>query len=60
MLPNKPRGREALKRLRVYLSVPEELQGKEFIKPEVAAKGTKSKHIELGKIAERVGAKKTW
>jgi large subunit ribosomal protein L13 len=60
MLPSKPRGIEALKRLRVFLSVPDELQGKGFTKPEAAMNRLKGKYTELGKLAERVGTKKTW
>ena len=60
MLPKKPRGREALKRLRVFVSVPQDLEGKEFIKPETAINRLKEKYIELGVVSERVGAKKTW
>ncbi len=60
MLPKTPRGREALKRLRVYLSVPEELQGKDFVRPEGARNNLRSKYMELGKLAQKVGTKKTW
>jgi large subunit ribosomal protein L13 len=60
MLPKKPRGTEALKRLRVFLSVPAEAQGKDPIKPGAAKNKLKGKYIELGKLSERVGAKKTW
>lgn len=60
MLPKKPRGKEALKGLRVYLSVPAEAQGRDFIKPDAAKNKLKGKYIELGKLSETVGAKKTW
>jgi large subunit ribosomal protein L13 len=60
MLPKKPRGREALKGLRVFLSVPEELQNREFTKPDASKKPLTGKYIELGKMAVKVGAKKTW
>ncbi len=60
MLPKKPRGTDALKRLRVFLSVPHELQGKGFTRPEAARNNLKNKYIELGKLTERVGTKKTW
>jgi large subunit ribosomal protein L13 len=60
MLPRKPRGSEALKRLRVFLSVPDELQGKGFTRPEAARNELKGKYTELGRISERLGTKKTW
>lgn len=53
MLPyKKPMGRQAFKKLRVYISVPEELKGREFkpgpqVKPE-------EKFITLGKLSERL------
>ena len=60
MLPKKPRGRDALKRLKVFLSVPEELSGREFVRPEVARNRLMGKYIETGKLSERLGARKTW
>jgi large subunit ribosomal protein L13 len=60
MLPKRPRGSEALKRLRVFLSVPPELEGKEFKSPEGARNKVKGKYIELGKLAVKAGAKRTW
>lgn len=60
MLPRRPRGQEALKRLRVYLSVPQELQGREFTRPEVARNRYRSKYTELGNLSEKLGSKKTW
>jgi large subunit ribosomal protein L13 len=60
MLPKKPRGRDALKNLKVFLSVPPELDGKEFSRPEGAHNKLAGKYMELGRLAERVGTKKTW
>ena len=60
MLPDSPRGREALKGLRVFLSVPPELREKELRKPEEARNELKGKHMSLGRLAERVGTKRTW
>jgi large subunit ribosomal protein L13 len=60
MLPKKPRGREALKRLRVFLSVPDEFQGRVFTKPEEARNRLRGKYTELGKVSEKLGARKTW
>jgi large subunit ribosomal protein L13 len=60
MLPKKPRGRDAMGRLRVFLSVPLELEGRDFVRPEAARNTLRGKYIELGRMAEKVGAKKTW
>ena len=60
MLPKKPRGRDAMRRLKVFLSVPLELQDREFVRPEAARNTLRGKYIELGKMAEKVGTKKTW
>jgi len=60
MLPKKPRGRDALGRLKVFLSVPQELGDRTFVRPEAARNNLKGKCIELGRIAEKMGSKKTW
>lgn len=60
MLPKKPRGKEALKNLKVFLSVPPELEGKDFSRPEEARNELTGKYMELGELAVKVGAKKTW
>ncbi|HDD46555.1 MAG TPA: 50S ribosomal protein L13 [Candidatus Aenigmarchaeota archaeon] len=61
MLPyKKPRGREALKRLKVYISVPENLKEKEFEIIEAAKNRLEHKYTTLGKVAEKIGAKKVW
>ena len=60
MLPKSARGRAALKNLKVFLSVPPELAGKEFTRPEQARNELASKFTTLGNIAVKVGAKKTW
>jgi len=58
MLPyKKPRGREAFKKLKVFLSVPEELSGKEFKKFKDAENKLECKFITLGKLSEKLGAK---
>ena len=60
MLPKRGRGSEALKRLKVFLSVPPEMESREFRRPEEARNRVKGKFIELGKLAIKAGAKKTW
>ena len=60
MLPKSPKGRDALKRLKVYLSTPTELAEKQFTKPEFASRRPVGKFMELGVLAVKVGAKKTW
>ncbi len=59
MLPmDKPKGREAYKRLRVYNGVPPELQNKEFIRFEEADKSRLARgYITLGEIAKHLGWK---
>ncbi len=59
MLPmDKPRGREAYKRLRVYNGIPPELEGKEFIRfKEADASRLARKYILLGEIARALGWK---
>ncbi len=59
MLPkNKPRGREALKRLRVYIGVPPEYADAEKIRfQEADASRLKGKYITLGEVAVQMGWK---
>ncbi len=59
MLPyKKTTGREAFKRLKVFISVPEEFKGKETkLTDEQKLKG---KSIKLGELSLKLGAKKTW
>ncbi len=54
----KPRGRKAFKGLRVFVSVPEELRGKEFIKIKGAECRPGLKSITLGKLSEKLGGRK--
>lgn len=62
MIPwDRTRGREAFKRLKVYIGVPEELKGKEFKKTEEAdANKLRTKYITLEKISLAVGGQKRW
>jgi large subunit ribosomal protein L13 len=60
MLPfGKPRGREAFRRLRVYVGVPEELTGKELLSiPEASLErlGTR-RFIRVGELSEQLGGR---
>ncbi len=59
MLPyKKPRGKRAFKRLKVFISIPEELKDKDIKKFDVPELG--NKFITLGKLSSRLGVKKTW
>lgn len=64
MLPwKKPKGKEAYKRLRVYIGVPDELKNKAdvFEKAKVAdASKLRTKSITLGELSVALGAKKRW
>ncbi|MCW4016240.1 MAG: 50S ribosomal protein L13 [Candidatus Bathyarchaeota archaeon] len=57
MLPRqKPKGVAAFKRLRVYLGVPLEVEGKEIQTiPEASADKLKSPYITVGELAKEVG-----
>ncbi len=62
MLPfHKPRGREAFKRLKVYIGVPEELKGKEFIRvKEASVNKLRCKYITIEDLSLSLGSKKRW
>jgi len=60
MLPKRPTGKAAFKRIKVYNSVPEEFSKQAFTRPEESESRLGSKFITLGKLSERLGAKKTW
>jgi large subunit ribosomal protein L13 len=61
MVPRKvQKGREALKRVRVYISVPEELKGREFTKIKGTENSLRCKTMSIGELAVKLGAKKTW
>ncbi|RLG81701.1 MAG: 50S ribosomal protein L13 [Thermoprotei archaeon] len=57
MLPiNKPRGRNAYKRLRVYIGVPNELRNKKFIKfQEADVNRLRRDYMYLGELAKELG-----
>ena len=62
MIPyHKPRGRDAFKRLRVWIGVPEELKNHKFIKLKVAnANRLRCKSITVGELSLWLGTKKRW
>lgn len=61
MLPiKKAKGRDALKRVKVYISVPEELKKKKAIKLKGTENSLKCKYKTLGDISVSLGVKKTW
>jgi large subunit ribosomal protein L13 len=57
MLPRKkPKGRQAYKRLKVYLGVPKEFEGKEIQTIiEASAEKLKSPYITVGELAKEIG-----
>lgn len=58
MMPyQQPRGRDALKRLRVYLSVPDEFKEKPLESIEVAKRPPQGPYMSLGEIARLLGSK---
>ncbi|MFQ5838216.1 MAG: 50S ribosomal protein L13 [Thermoplasmata archaeon] len=58
MLPyQRPKGREALKRLRVYIGVPEELASKEAEQPGTSVEGKTTTYITLGELSRMLGAR---
>jgi len=62
MLPShKPMGREAFKRLRVYVGIPDELKKEKFIKiKEFDVNKLKCKSISVGNLSIALGHKKRW
>lgn len=61
MLPyKKPMGRDALKRLKVYISVPEELKSQEAQKIKGTENRLECKFTSLGDISLKIGGKKRW
>ena len=59
MLPiDKPKGREAFKRLKVFVGVPESLKGFEFIKfPEASVSKLASKYVYVEEVSKAIGWK---
>jgi large subunit ribosomal protein L13 len=59
MMPyKKTKGSEAFKRLRVFISVPEEFKGKET--KLINEQTLEDKFMSLGNLSIKLGAKKTW
>lgn len=59
--PHKPRGREAFKRLKVYIGIPDELKNEKFIEiKEFDVNKLKCKSITVGDLSIALGAKKRW
>ncbi|VVB72291.1 50S ribosomal protein L13 [uncultured archaeon] len=59
MLPYKMRrGRDAFSRLKIYVGVPRDLKGAQFVQPDGAKMRTASnnRYIELGFLSKRLGA----
>jgi large subunit ribosomal protein L13 len=57
MLPKNARGREALKRLRVFRSRPGSFEGKEFRGFDDAVMSGGQAYTDLGKLSRRLGAR---
>jgi large subunit ribosomal protein L13 len=58
MLPyQQPRGRDALKRLRVHVDVPAEYQGKSFEAIDVARRPPQGPFLSLGEVSRLLGSK---
>jgi len=59
MLPRKkPRGKDAIKRLRVYIGVPKDYEGKEKEKiPEADSRDLRGPHIRVSELARDIGWK---
>lgn len=61
MIPYKSgNGKDAFKRVKVFVSVPEEYVGQTLERIDVAESKLTCKRIALGELSERLGAKKTW
>ena len=57
MLPKNWRGKQALKNIEVYISVPEEFKGKETKIEKFGKKELETKYITLGELSKRFGGK---
>jgi len=58
---HKPKGKEAFRRLKIYVGVPDELKNKEFIKiKEADVNRLRCKHITIGDLSIALGSKKRW
>ena len=60
MIPyQKPHGRTAFKRLRVYIGVPPEFEGKPVERVEQASRIGTARFLRLGELSERLGSRFT-
>jgi large subunit ribosomal protein L13 len=58
MIPyQQPRGRTAMKRLRVYVGVPTEVAGQPVERIEATARIRTARFVRLGELSERLGAR---
>ncbi len=58
MIPyKKSSGRDAYKRLKVYIGVPKELDAKDLVTVKHASAKGKVKYVELGEVSRELGAK---
>ena len=60
MLPKNTKGRDALKKLKVYISIPESLKDKKAVRIGSAENRLECKYTELGKLSGKLGAKVRW
>ena len=61
MIPyKKPKGREAFKRLKVYISIPAELKDRKLVTMPKAENKLECKYMSLGDLSLKLGAKKVW
>lgn len=61
MLPyKKPRGRDAYKRVKVFISLPEEYSNKKLQRFKASENTLQCKSISLGELSILIGGKKTW
>ena len=60
MLPKNTKGRAALKKLKVYVSVPEKMKDKKATRIKAAENNLKCKCTELGKLSGGLGARVRW
>lgn len=54
MLPKNPKGKKALKNLRVFISLPKEYEGREFAGIKGMEKGVKGKSLSLQEVVKRI------
>ena len=61
MLPyKKEKGKTAFKRLKVFVGIPDEYKDKEYIQVKEDVNKLRCKHITIGELSIKLGAKKRW